>query len=88
MRQSLLIPLFSKRRLSLFALAVVMTVLALVSKPRPAFASGCLPYCTDWAALGECCFSRTTVTEKYHRQCTDGVGHYCDEYMCSGPCFT
>lgn len=87
MRQPILIPIFSKRRLSLFGLAVMMTALALVSRPRPAFASGCLPYCTDWGGTGTCCYTRTSATEKLHRQCTDGVGNYCDEYMCSsGPC--
>jgi hypothetical protein len=64
----------------------VMTVLALVSKPRPAFAAGCMPYCTDWGYTGTCCFSSTQVRGRLHRQCTDGVGHYCDEYMCSGAC--
>lgn len=86
MRKSTLIQIFSKRRLSLLGLAVVMTVLALFSRPQPAFAAGCLPYCTDWQYTATCCYSSTSVLGRYYRQCTDGAGNYCDQYMCSGAC--
>ncbi len=78
------------RRFTLLALTVLMILLAMVSTHvRPAYASsGCLAFCDDWAPNGDCCFASGRTFTRLHRQCTDGVGNYCDEYMCSAqsPC--
>jgi hypothetical protein len=65
----------------------LMTVLALLSiQPQPLSAqSGCMEYCNSWAPTGDCCWG-SIVRGRLHRQCTDGVGHFCDEYQCSGAC--
>jgi hypothetical protein len=81
MRKTLLLPALSNRRFTLLGLTILMTVLALVSihvQPASA-ASGCLPFCTDWFPAGDCC----GFYAHQHRQCTDGVGNYCDEYRCA-----
>ncbi|PYQ55925.1 MAG: hypothetical protein DMF53_27095 [Acidobacteria bacterium] len=71
---------FSNRRVTLLGVAILMTLLAMVSiQTRPAFASGCLQYCSDWFPVGDCC----GFYAHQYRQCTDGVGNYCTEYRCA-----
>jgi hypothetical protein len=73
------------RRFTLLGLTVLMTILSVLSiQVRPASA-GCFQFCGDWAPNGDCCFFSGHTSTRYHRQCTDGVGNYCDEYMCSTP---
>ena len=74
----------SNRRFVLLGLAAVMTILALTVPATPASA-GCFEFCNGWSPTGDCCWG-TIVRGRWHHTCTDGFGHWCEEFMCSGAC--
>lgn len=90
MRKTALLPSFSRVRLALLCLAVVMTVLAFLPiQAQPIFTESCAGYiyCTTWGYADGCCFFGGGYHGRQKRECTDGYGHFCTEYRCiSGPC--